>query len=107
MTPTFIDDIAYALDKLIETEQTGIFHVTGSQSLTPYDLSVLIAEKFGLDKSLISKTTRAEYFAGKAPRPFNVAMNNDKIRKIGIQMKTIEEGLNSILWPLLLSDMDM
>ncbi len=93
MTPTFIDDIAYALDKLIETDQKGTFHVTGSQSLTPYDLAVLIAEKFGLDRSLISKTTRTEYFAGRAPRPFNVGMNNDKIKQLGIQMKTIEEGL--------------
>ncbi len=96
MTPTFIDDIAYALDKLIETNQTGIFHVTGNQSLTPYDLAVLIAEKFGLDKSLISKTTRAEYFAGRAPRPFNVSMNNEKIKGLGISMKTIGEGLEAI-----------
>lgn len=97
MNPTLIDDIASALDKLIESKQTGIFHVTGSQSLTPYDLSILIAEKFGYDKSLISKTTRAVYFAGKAPRPFNVSMNNDKIRKLGVWMKTFEEGLDSIL----------
>lgn len=97
MTPTFIDDIAYALGKLIETDQKGIFHMTGSQSLTPYDLAILIAEKFGLDKTLISKTTRAEYFKGKAPRPFNVAMNNDKIKQLGIQMKTVDEGIDLIL----------
>lgn len=96
MTPTYIDDIAYALDRLIETDSTGIFHVTGSQSLTPHDAALLIAEKFGLDKSLISKTARAEYFAGKAPRPFNVSMNNDKIQKLGIKMRGFAEGLEEI-----------
>lgn len=96
-TPTFIDDIAFALDKLIESNQTGIFHVTGSQSLTPYDASILITEKFGLDKSLISKTTRSEYFKGKASRPFNVSMNNDKIKQLGIEMKTFEGGLSELI----------
>lgn len=96
MTPTLIDDIAYALDQLIEKEQNGIFHVTGSQSLSPYDLAMLIAEKFNLDKSLISKTTRAEYFASCAPRPFNVAMNNSKIQNLGVKMKTLDEGLEAI-----------
>lgn len=97
MTPTFIDDIAFALDKLIETDSKGIFHVTGSQSLTPYDAAILIADKFGLDKSLITKTTRAEYFAGKAPRPFNVSMNNDRIKNLGVKIKSFEEGLVSLL----------
>src|SRR5207302_1440576 len=44
MTPTFIDDIAYALGKLIETDVTGIYHVVGSQSVSPYDASIMIAE---------------------------------------------------------------
>ena len=97
MTPTFIDDIAFALDKLIETDSKGIFHVTGSQSLTPYDAAILIAEKFNLDKSLITKTTREEYFKGKAPRPFNVSMNNDRIKNLGVKIKSFEEGLVSLL----------
>ncbi len=96
MSPTFIDDIAYALDKLIETNQTGIFHVTGSQSLSPYDAATMIAKKLGFGESTISKTTRSEYFAGKAERPFNVSMNNSKIQELGVKMKTFEEGLGYI-----------
>jgi dTDP-4-dehydrorhamnose reductase len=94
MTPTFIDDIAACIDVLIHRNAEGIYHVVGSQSLTPYEAAIMIAEKFGLDKSLISKTTREEYFAGKAPRPFNVSMNNDKIKKLGIKMRSFEGGLD-------------
>ena len=94
--PTFIDDLAHGLDKLIENEETGVFHVTGSQSLTPYEAAILIAEKFDLDKGLISQTTRAAYFKDKAPRPFNIKMNNDKIMKLGIKMKGFGEGLERI-----------
>lgn len=97
MTPTFIDDIATCIDVLIHHSKTGIYHVTGGQSLTPYDAVLLIADKFGLDKSLVTKTTRAEHFKGKAPRPFNLSMNNDKIKQLGINMKTFEQGLALIL----------
>lgn len=96
MTPVFIDDIAYALDKLIETESLGIFHVVGSQSLSPYDAANLIAEKFGFDKALISKTTLTEFFQGRAPRPFNLTLNNAKIQKLGVKMRTFEEGLQIV-----------
>ena len=94
--PTFIDDIAYALDKLIVTESTGIYHVVGDQCLSPYDAAMLIAEKFDLDKSLISETTREQFFKGRAERPFNLKLNNDKIHKLSVQMRTFEEGLNEL-----------
>jgi dTDP-4-dehydrorhamnose reductase len=94
--PTFIDDIAYALGKLIETDSTGIFHVVGSQSLSPYDAALLIAEHFGYDESLISKTTRAEFFKDRALRPFNLQLNNDKIKRLGVTMRTFEEGLKQL-----------
>ncbi len=96
MKPTFIDDIANALDVLIQKNETGIFHAVGSQSLTPYDMSIKIANEFGLDESLISKTTRGEYFKGKAPRPFCLNLKNDKIAKLGIEMSSFDKGLKEI-----------
>ncbi|HEX8932504.1 MAG TPA: sugar nucleotide-binding protein, partial [Patescibacteria group bacterium] len=97
MTPTFIDDLAVSLDELISKKQTGIFHVVGSTFITPFDAAIKIAEVFGYDKALISKTTRAEYFKGRAPRPFNLAMNNAKIEALGVKMKTFEEGLHLLI----------
>jgi dTDP-4-dehydrorhamnose reductase len=93
MTPTFIDDFAIALAALLQSDISGIYHVVGSESVTPYDASMLIANTFGLDAGHISRTTREEYFSGKAQRPFNVSLKNDKIRKLGIEMKTFREGL--------------
>jgi dTDP-4-dehydrorhamnose reductase len=96
MTPTYIDDIAYALAKLVETQSTGIFHVVGSQSLTPYDAAVKIAVAKDYDQSLIAKTTRAEYFKDRAQRPFNLQINNVKIKKLGVQMRSFDEGLTEL-----------
>jgi dTDP-4-dehydrorhamnose reductase len=97
MTPTFIDDIASALDILIATNQDGIFHVTGSKSLSPYEAALKIADVFDCERSLIKKTTRMEFFKGRATRPLNLTMNNDKIGRLGIKMKTFEEGLSQFL----------
>jgi dTDP-4-dehydrorhamnose reductase len=95
-TPTYIDDIAFALDVLIASNSQGVFHAVGSQSLTPFDAANLIADTFNLDKSKISKTTRSEFFNNRAPRPFQLVLKNDKITKLGARMRTFKEGLNEI-----------
>lgn len=96
MVPTFIDDIANALDVLIQRKAKGIFHVVGSQAITPYELALKIAKEFNLDALLISKTTRREYFATKAPRPFCLNLKNDKISNLGAEMLSVDAGLREI-----------
>lgn len=93
ITPTFIDDIAGAFDILVQKNATGIYHVVGSQILSIYDAALLIAKIFGLDNSLIKKTTREQFLVGRPPEPFSSALNNVKIKQLGAQMHTFEEGL--------------
>lgn len=95
-TPTFIDDIALAIDALIRNNSEGIFNVVGSQSLSPYEAANLIAREFSLNPSKIAKTIRAEFFKDRANRPFQLALKNDKITKLGVKMRTFEEGLREI-----------
>lgn len=96
ITPTFIDDIAYAIDALLMQNEKGIFHVVGSESLTPYAAAMQIAKTFGLDVSLIGKTTGEEFFKNRAPRPFNLSLNNDRIEKLGVKMKSFSHGLEQL-----------
>ncbi len=70
--------------------------MTGNDVLTPYEATQLIAQEFDLDSTLISSTTRDEYFAGKAQRPFNLSLNNDKIKALGVRMRTFQEGLKEM-----------
>ncbi|HSX40593.1 MAG TPA: SDR family oxidoreductase [Candidatus Saccharimonadales bacterium] len=94
--PTFIDDIAWALEVLIEQSAQGIYHVTGTGSLTPYEAAIAIAKTFDLDEGLVEKTTREVYFKNGAPRPFYLAMNNAKIKSLGVNMRSFEEGLEEL-----------
>jgi len=93
MTPTLIDDISLVIDKLISEDKQGTYHATGDQSISPYEAALLIAEKHHFDKSLINKTTRADFFKERAPRPFNLKMNNGKIRELGLKMTKFEDSI--------------
>lgn len=96
MVPTFIDDIVNAIDVLIQKDEAGIFHLVGSQAITPYDAAVKIAREFDLDDNLIHKTTRKEYFAGKAQRPFCLNLKNDKIALLGVEISSLDQGIKEI-----------
>ena len=96
MCPTFIDDVANAIDKLIENSASGIFHAVGNTPISPYEAALKIAEKFNFDKNLIKPSTREEYFQGKASRPFNLYLKNDKIKSLGVTMRTFEQGLEKL-----------
>lgn len=91
--PTLIDDIAIALDSLITNNAQGIYHVTGSQALSPYDASLLIAKSYGYPISLVGKTTRAEFFRSRAERPYKLLLKHDRINLLGVKMRGFEEGL--------------
>lgn len=92
--PTYIDDIATAIELLISENQKGIFHCVGSTPITPFDAIKKIARFFESDESLIAPVTREEFYAGKAERPFNLYLKNDKIQKLGFTPKTLDEGLS-------------
>lgn len=95
-TPTFIDDTAQALDVLIKTEVTGIYHVVGSDWLSPYKAALTIAKTFGFPLNLIREVTAEEYFKNRAKRPPNLALKNDKIKNLGVKMRTFEEGIERV-----------
>ena len=95
-TPTYIDDISKAFSFLTKKEATGIYHATGSSSHTPLEASLLIAERFGLNKSLILPCSRSDFYQNRAPRPCYLRISNDKIKKLGIIMRGFKTVLSEI-----------
>lgn len=94
--PTFIDDIAHAIDTLIHENAHGIYHVVGSQAMTPYDSTCVIAQTYSLHQELVKPAKFSEYFAGRASRPFHAVLLNDKITRLGIIMSGFDEGLRKV-----------
>lgn len=91
ITPTFIDNIAYALKYLFNNFSTQIYHIVGADSISSYDAGKLIAKTFGYNENLIQPTTYAQYFNNKAKRPqySQIKTKNNTFYK----MKTFAEGL--------------
>ncbi len=98
ITPTLIDDIAAAFDKILELKPQGIYHTVGSTSLSPYELAKKVAVAYGFDASVVKEGSLTEYLK-TAARPFarKVAMSNQKASdEFGLHFATIEEGLEII-----------
>lgn len=96
ITPTFIDDVVFGLEFLINNNLCGKIHLVGDSSLSPYQVAVIIAETFSFDKSKLSQTTNEAYYVNRAPRPFKVAVKNDKLKALGFKTHTFQEALKII-----------
>lgn len=91
--PTFIDDIAESVHLLVDRNASGTYHVVGSQPITPFEAAKKIAVVFGYNPALVNPTRFADYYQGRAPRPFHANLSNAKITKFGAKMSTFDEGL--------------
>ena len=98
ITPTFIDDIAEVKEIVIQRRPEGIYHLTGSTSLSPFKLAQKIAKIFNLKRDLIKKASLKEYLQqNKRPRQVRMELSNNKLRKeLGIEMKTVDQALQLI-----------
>ena len=92
-TPTYVEDLAKGIVSIIEKKATGVFHLSGKDILTPYQMAIKTAEYLKLDSSVIKKVTAAS-FNQPAKRPLKTGLIIDKARKeLGYEPISFDEGL--------------
>ena len=92
-TPTLAEDLAMGCWLLAKDEVEGIFNISGSDFLTPYEMAVMTADYYGLDKSLLQKADSST-FTQTAKRPAKTGFILDKAKKVlGYSPKTFQEGI--------------
>ena len=105
ITPTFIDDIAEGMGMFIEKKPTGIYHLVGSNHISPFQLSREIAQAFDFDPEKIKKGNLVKYQTSlsKDARPWqkNLALSNQKVANLGIKMSSLREALLKLRQQLL------
>ncbi|MEM0963992.1 MAG: SDR family oxidoreductase [Bacteroidota bacterium] len=69
-TPTYDDDLADGILRIVRFDRRGVFHLSGREHLPVIDVAHQVAESFGLDKRLISPAPTADLHPG-APRPLD------------------------------------
>ncbi len=99
-TYTFIDDVAVALGYFFENKNTGIYHLVGSSSHSPYEMCLEVAKIFNLNKDLISASSLDEFVKsqpfGSRPWQKTLITSNQKVTDLGLKFHTLSEGLEEI-----------
>jgi len=91
--PTLIDDLAYLVEKILQTKAKGIFHSGSADWLNRYEFARKIAEVFKFDNGYIGSMETAD-LKQAAVRPLRGGLVNLKAETtFGIKFSNVEHGL--------------
>lgn len=94
--PTYAEDLAHHILKIILTDEYGIYHCTGTGECSWYDFACKIIECSGIDCT-VSPTT-SDKINRAAKRPSYSSLDNMMLRvTIGDEMRPWEEALQSFI----------
>lgn len=92
-TPTLAEDLAMGCYLAAKQKAKGIYHISGEEMMTPYDIAIRTAAFFGLNKNLINKTDSSK-FRQPALRPPKTGFVITKAKtELNYQPHRFEEGL--------------
>lgn len=102
-TPTLAEDLAAGCILIAEQKAEGIFNISGADVLTPYEMAMMTAEFFGLNKDLIQRTDSSR-FTQPAKRPMKTGFSIEKARKqLGFEPKTFQAGIGILSKQIILA----
>lgn len=92
-TPTWVGDLVAGILAVIRHAATGIWHISGHEGMTPYEMACRTAAFLGLDKNLLIRVTAAT-FTQPAIRPPRTGFSIGKAQQeLGFQPHSFEDGL--------------
>jgi dTDP-4-dehydrorhamnose reductase len=91
ISPIFIMDAVYVLEKLVSGRHYGIFNLGGKELLTRYEFSKMLAKFFGYDLSLIQRRSIKD-FGFVEPRSLFSSLDPSKtIEATGVKLTGLKE----------------
>ncbi len=95
-TPTYVDDLATGIERLVHFEKTGIYHISGREFLTVYELACTVADVFGFDASDIHPVS-SDHFEDAVERPPKTGFIILKAEtELDYDPRPLEEGLQDL-----------
>ena len=67
-SPTFVDDLAYGIVKVLELKKSGMYHISGPDIVSRYDFARALARVFKFNPKLITPVKTSD-LSQSAPRP--------------------------------------
>lgn len=94
--PTWADDLAWACIRICVLNENGIFHISGPETMSIYEIVERIAKHYQLPMDQVKRTTSSS-LNQPAVRPPRTGFNLSKAKsRLGYAPKTLEETLNFI-----------
>jgi dTDP-4-dehydrorhamnose reductase len=85
--PTFADDAATVVRRLVVDRRPGCFHVTNQGAVSWYEFARAVLESAGADPDRVEPITTADLDPPRpAPRPANSVLDNAALRASGIPL---------------------
>lgn len=94
-SPTFTKDLATAIEKLLYSQNYGIYHIVNTGKVSRFEFAEKIKEIKKLNIRIIP--IKAEEYGEKAKRPRSSALKNEKFSKIFYPLRKWEEALEEFL----------
>ncbi|HIH16482.1 MAG TPA: dTDP-4-dehydrorhamnose reductase [Candidatus Diapherotrites archaeon] len=93
--PTLVDDLVEGIHRLLEENAAGVFNLTGSEYLSRLAFVKKVASVFGFKPGQAKPLKTAE-LKQAALRPLKLRTSHAKIRKLGIRMSSVLQGLKEM-----------
>lgn len=92
-TPTLAEDLALGCKLIADSGHKGVFHISGKDLLSPYEMAIQTARSYKLDERLIHKANSSN-FTQPAKRPPKTGFIIDKAKNVlGYNPLSFTEGI--------------
>ena len=95
-SPTYADDLAAAVIRLVEGGGTGLYHVANAGIATWWELARAAVDEWGHPELEIAKL-RTEEYPVPAPRPAWSVLDISRAERLGVSMRPWREALRAYL----------
>ena len=95
--PTWADDLAWACLRICELNKKGIYHISGPETMSIFEIVSRVAAHFDLSTESLKKTS-TNALSQSAKRPPKTGFNlNKSMKELGYKPKTLEETLDLLI----------
>ena len=81
VNPIYVDDVVWAIDRLLESKSYGIYHLGATDYVTNYEFVIKLAKVFHINENLVQKIDFEKFFEGRALRSKFCWLDTSKFRK--------------------------
>ena len=92
-TPTYAPDLAMGIQKLVRYDKQGVYHLSGREFISIYDLALKVAAVFDLESSLIERANSRSFSQTAARPPITGFIILKAESEFGYRPRTIEQAL--------------